>query len=162
MTVLFWLINLGQGSTWLIDPYWTLVPPLVCMLYQYHPKAEADPMRAAVLLVLVLVWAARLTHNYLRREQWHFGWREDWRFAEYVGRRRHFSAAVPNYPPHQHPRDRCTLDSSSHHFRTASRVILTHLPARLAQTRESLRPPFFRSASTARLRYFLPRSRARG
>ena len=81
--MLFWLINLAQGSTWLIDPYWTLVPPLVCVFYKYHPTANPDPTRATVLLVLVLTWALRLTHNYFRREQWHFGWREDWRFAEY-------------------------------------------------------------------------------
>ena len=32
--------------------------------------------------MLVLVWAARLLHNYLRREQWRFGEREDWRYAD--------------------------------------------------------------------------------
>jgi steroid 5-alpha reductase family enzyme len=31
------------------------------------------------------VWSARLTHNYLRREGWEFGKREDWRFNEMRG-----------------------------------------------------------------------------
>ena len=33
-------------------------------------------------LCLLLVWAMRLTHSYLRREGWVLGAREDWRYAE--------------------------------------------------------------------------------
>ena len=31
---------------------------------------------------LVMIWAARLTHNYFRREGWKFGVNEDWRYTK--------------------------------------------------------------------------------
>ena len=77
VTVGFWLIGLVQRSFWLIDPYWTLIPPLLGHLYQCHPKAQADPTRSAVVLGLLWVWSLRLTHSYFRREEWKFGQRED-------------------------------------------------------------------------------------
>ena len=83
VTLLFWLIALAQRSTWLIDPYWTLLPVLMGLYYWAHPAHTGDPLRAGVALGLVCVWSARLTYSYFRREEWRFGWREDWRFAEW-------------------------------------------------------------------------------
>lgn len=51
----------------LIDPYWTIIPPLVGGFYQSHPLAQADAVRSLVCMVLLCVWAARLTHSYFRR-----------------------------------------------------------------------------------------------
>ena len=51
----------------LIDPYWTIIPPLVGWFYQSHPLAQADAMRSLVCLALLCIWAARLTHSYFRR-----------------------------------------------------------------------------------------------
>ena len=82
----FYVIYLLQSSTWLIDPHWQLLPTSIALFYYSHPHAAASPdghhPRALLTLVLVLVWAARLLHNYLRREQWRFGEREDWRYAD--------------------------------------------------------------------------------
>eukprot|EP00611_Tribonema_gayanum_P006867 TRINITY_DN16213_c0_g1_i4.p1 TRINITY_DN16213_c0_g1~~TRINITY_DN16213_c0_g1_i4.p1 ORF type:complete len:371 (+),score=125.49 TRINITY_DN16213_c0_g1_i4:40-1113(+) len=78
----FWLISIVQGSTWLIDPYWTLLPPLIAAYYRCHPRAAAAGPRGAAAAALVLAWSARLTHSYFRREAWRIGAREDWRFAD--------------------------------------------------------------------------------
>ena len=37
--------------------------------------------RAIAALALVNVWGCRLLHNYFRREGWHFGLGEDWRYV---------------------------------------------------------------------------------
>lgn len=82
VTVGFWVIGLLQRSFWLIDPYWTLIPPLLGHLYQLHPRAAPSSYRSTIVLVLLWAWSARLTHNYFRREEWKFGQREDWRYTK--------------------------------------------------------------------------------
>jgi len=85
--VLFWLIYLAQNSTWLIDPHWQIIPVSIAFFYYTHPNSTAGTggageWRAHLTLFLVLLWASRLMHNYLRREEWEFGAREDWRYAD--------------------------------------------------------------------------------
>ena len=88
--LLFWVIALVQRSSWLIDPYWTLFPLLINWFYCAHPLAHPPGQRSKLTWFLLLLWSARLTHNYLRREQWRLGFREDWRFAQRRGESRHF------------------------------------------------------------------------
>jgi len=91
VNVSFYLIALLQASTWLIDPYWTLIPPLLALFYRFHPSRAVPQMdtydharvRADIAFMLVCLWSLRLTHSYFRREAWQFGEREDWRFAQY-------------------------------------------------------------------------------
>jgi hypothetical protein len=64
---LFWLISLAQRSTWLIDPYWTLLPPLIALFYKHHPAAAANSARSFVSMALLWTWSARLTYSYFRR-----------------------------------------------------------------------------------------------
>jgi steroid 5-alpha reductase family enzyme len=85
----FYLIYLLQNSTWLIDPHWQLLPMCISIFYFLHPSAtlvvdgeNSHHPRAILTLGLLLLWAFRLLHNYFRRENWHFGEREDWRYAE--------------------------------------------------------------------------------
>ena len=100
--LLGWLASLLQESTWLIDPYWTLVPPLLDALYAkacpgrsssggsgsgsgrslLSSSFSTDNPRAAAATLLLLLWSLRLTHSYFRRERWRLGAREDWRYAE--------------------------------------------------------------------------------
>jgi steroid 5-alpha reductase family enzyme len=82
VTVGFWLIGLAQRNFWLIDPYWTLLPPLLVFLYASNPLARITQPRSAVCLSLVCIWCCRLTHSYFRREEWKFGQREDWRYTK--------------------------------------------------------------------------------
>uniref|UniRef100_A0A0E0GX13 Uncharacterized protein n=1 Tax=Oryza nivara TaxID=4536 RepID=A0A0E0GX13_ORYNI len=83
--LLFWLIGNLLSNHWLIDLYWTVIPVMLLHYYRAHPAAVADTARSAVAVALTWVWSARLTHNYLRREGWQWGKREDWRFAEMRG-----------------------------------------------------------------------------
>jgi hypothetical protein len=69
-------------SLQLIDLYWTVIPVLLLHYYRGHPASEADAARSAAAVALTWLWSARLTHNYLRREGWELGRREDWRFNE--------------------------------------------------------------------------------
>jgi hypothetical protein len=80
ITVGFWVVGLLQRSFWLIDPYWTLVPPLLGHLYRAHPLARYNEWRSGCCLVLLWGWSIRLTYSYFRREGWKFGEREDWRY----------------------------------------------------------------------------------
>lgn len=82
MDVFFWLASLAQDSTWLIDPFWTIIPLLIAQFYWIHPLANGDPVRAWAVMGLLWFWSARLTYSYFRREEWQFGAREDWRFME--------------------------------------------------------------------------------
>jgi steroid 5-alpha reductase family enzyme len=86
----FWVIALFQRSSWLIDPYWTLLPPLLAWFYLAHPMSTPDTGRAALAVGVLLVWSVRLTWSYFRRERWRFGYREDWRYAKMRLERPHF------------------------------------------------------------------------
>jgi len=59
----------------------------VCIAFFFfsHPDTTTGTAfhpRAILTLVLLLTWALRLFHNYIRRENWQFGGREDWRYAD--------------------------------------------------------------------------------
>lgn len=82
VNILFWGISLVQKCTWLIDPYWSLLPPLMALFYASHPTAVGPTLRCSVVSVLVVMWSVRLTHSYFRREGGQWGAREDWRFAD--------------------------------------------------------------------------------
>jgi steroid 5-alpha reductase family enzyme len=82
MDVLFWVVSLVQGSTWMIDPYWTLIPLYLAGFYQIHPLSNGNSLRTAMVWFALLVWSVRLTYSYFRREEFQFGAREDWRFTE--------------------------------------------------------------------------------
>ncbi|KAI5078933.1 hypothetical protein GOP47_0006604 [Adiantum capillus-veneris] len=81
VSVLFWVVSLVQRSTWLIDLYWTVLPVLMAHFFSWHPKSTSDPFRSRVVITLTWIWSIRLTHSYFRRENWQWGEREDWRFA---------------------------------------------------------------------------------
>lgn len=82
VSVLFWVVSLVQESTWLIDPYWTIIPVMIGYFFRTHPRAESDPWRSRAVMSLLWVWSIRLTHSYFRRENWQWGEREDWRFSQ--------------------------------------------------------------------------------
>jgi hypothetical protein len=47
VTVGFWALGLLQRSFWLIDPYWTILPPLIGAFYQCHPLAAPGCVHAS-------------------------------------------------------------------------------------------------------------------
>ena len=75
ISVGFWLVGLLQKSFWLIDPYWTLFPPLAALFYATRPEVKYSAQLVIGLLLLGL-WSLRLTFSYFRRENFKFGERE--------------------------------------------------------------------------------------
>lgn len=72
-------VGLRNASTY--DPYWSVVPPLIGVYFCVAPGSESARFERQVLvMLLVTLWAARLTHNWAR------GWRglehEDWRYVD--------------------------------------------------------------------------------
>lgn len=73
------------GSMWLrnssvYDPYWSVAPPLIAGGWLLAADGSGSGVRQAVVLVLLTLWAVRLTTN------WATGWRglehEDWRYVQ--------------------------------------------------------------------------------
>ena len=65
----------------MIDPYWSIIPPLIAHFYRLHASTLATvSARGDLMLIIVWIWSIRLTHSYFRREEWKFGEREDWRY----------------------------------------------------------------------------------
>jgi steroid 5-alpha reductase family enzyme len=81
--VLFYIVGLFQGSFWLIDLYWTIIPVAITYIYALHPLEQSNLYRSRAVTALMWFWAIRLTYSYLRREKWQLGEQEDWRYAEY-------------------------------------------------------------------------------
>lgn len=85
VNVLFWIISMVQCSHWMIDLYWTVIPVLLLHYFESHPLADFNSWRSRVVMLMTWLWSLRLTHNYLRREKWQLGAREDWRFTDMRG-----------------------------------------------------------------------------
>ena len=79
--IFFYLIGIFQKSFWLIDPYWSIIPPVFAVMWKAHPLA-VQSTRGDVAMVLTFIWGIRLTYSYFRREEWKFGTREDWRYTK--------------------------------------------------------------------------------
>lgn len=141
--VLFWLISVVQRSSWLIDPYWTILPLFIAHFYAAHPLASADPTRSWLALGLLWVWSTRLTVNYFRRERWRFGVREDWRYAKMRAEQPHFwwssffpvyllqqgllvGLTLPFWAIHVHPRGFDAVDLIIAAFALAG-IVIAHL-----------------------------------
>ncbi|KAL5792102.1 hypothetical protein ACOSP7_000696 [Xanthoceras sorbifolium] len=82
VNVLFWIISHIQNSHWMIDLYWTVIPVMLVHYYATHPLSQYNHWRSKIVMVLTWVWSLRLSHNYMRREKWQWGAREDWRFTD--------------------------------------------------------------------------------
>lgn len=77
-----WIHGLVSRSTWLVDPYWTLMPLSIHAFYATRPGAVFWSGRGLVATALLYAWSGRLSRNYWRREAWEAGAREDWRLAD--------------------------------------------------------------------------------
>ena len=58
------------------DPYWSVIPPLLAAYW--WSEGSPDDLRAALLLGVILVWAVRLTANWV--VTWPGMHHEDWRY----------------------------------------------------------------------------------
>merc|ERR1711916_78630 len=81
-----YLLSLVQGNGWMNDLYWTVIPLMA--LYHYSLIVmrfvpNLNTFRMGMSWGVLLVWSLRLTYNYIRREDWTFGAREDFRFERF-------------------------------------------------------------------------------
>ncbi|XP_027353002.1 uncharacterized protein LOC113863570 [Abrus precatorius] len=104
VNLLFWVIALIQSCHWMIDPYWTVIPVMLVHYYSSHPLAQYEWWRSRIVILLTWVWSIRLLHNYLRREKWQWGAREDWRsthMSQQYGSHWWWASFFAIYLPHQ-------------------------------------------------------------
>lgn len=78
-TAVVFAASMAVANSSLYDPYWSVAPPVIAVGWVLW-SGDGLSLRQAVVLVLVLAWAVRLTAN------WALGWRglshEDWRYVQ--------------------------------------------------------------------------------
>lgn len=62
------------------DPYWSVIPVFLLIAFWWWSSGIGDNIRQVLFLIIVLVWAIRLTFNWLRA--WQGLHHEDWRYIE--------------------------------------------------------------------------------
>ncbi len=78
-TLVIFIFSAVSDNSSFYDPYWSLAPvPIVLFL---GLSAPGLPVRGVIVMALVLVWAVRLTWNWMRR--WKGFKDEDWRYADF-------------------------------------------------------------------------------
>jgi steroid 5-alpha reductase family enzyme len=82
-TIVIFAFSLALDNSSLYDPYWSIAPAAIVLywLSRLGDLGGAALPRQIAVTALVLIWAARLTWNWLRR--WRGLGDEDWRYAEY-------------------------------------------------------------------------------
>src|SRR5262249_37424182 len=78
-TLVVFGFSIGHDNSSLYDPYWSVAPIFIAAYWVSCAPAGPD-VRAIVVLVLVTVWGARLTANWVGR--WRGLGDEDFRYAE--------------------------------------------------------------------------------
>ena len=77
---------LDNGS--LYDPYWSVIPPVVAVLWWLDAPDLVDEGRTVFVIAVVFIWAIRLTSNWAR--DWPGLHHEDWRYLDlYEGKNKH-------------------------------------------------------------------------
>jgi steroid 5-alpha reductase family enzyme len=79
-TAVVFIFSMVFNNSSLYDPYWSLAPLPIAIYWIFQSPLNPLSIRQVLVLVLLLVWAFRLTYN------WGRGWQglkhEDWRYAE--------------------------------------------------------------------------------
>jgi steroid 5-alpha reductase family enzyme len=78
LVVYAWSLALDNGSVF--DPWWSVLPPFAAIWFAYGAHDGVPALRTTLVLLVVWVWAVRLTTNWAR------GWpglaHEDWRYLD--------------------------------------------------------------------------------
>jgi steroid 5-alpha reductase family enzyme len=79
-TLAIFAFSFAFGNTSFYDAYWSVAPPVVALYFALVPGGIAVFDRQLLVIALVLLWAVRLTGNWVR------GWtgleHEDWRYVD--------------------------------------------------------------------------------
>ncbi len=80
-TVVVFAFSLALNNSSWYDPYWSVAPPFIAAFWLLQPNSGGfGPLRHVLVLVLLCVWAARLTYNFA--SQWKGIGHEDWRYVD--------------------------------------------------------------------------------
>lgn len=86
-TLVIFVFSRAYRNSSFYDAYWSVVPPLLLFYWWYRSGSEVDQLRVWLITVVVMLWAIRLTAN------WMYAFpglhHEDWRypmFKERAGR----------------------------------------------------------------------------
>ena len=80
MTLICFAASFIARNSSYFDPYWMAAPPLACAQLAMTPEPGTSAIRTWIVSILVCVWAARLTLNWVRT--WGGPGHEDWRYVE--------------------------------------------------------------------------------
>ncbi|MBN1687057.1 MAG: DUF1295 domain-containing protein [Spirochaetales bacterium] len=85
-TVFVFLFSMIFNNSSVYDPYWSAAPVPIALYFilAVRPAEAGIGLRQVVILMLILIWAARLTWNWIRR--WEGMRHEDWRYANFRNR----------------------------------------------------------------------------
>ena len=80
-TVVIFLFSVAFRNSSFYDAYWSVVPPVIALYWAQRPEVVGvNPIRVALVTLLIWLWGARLTWN------WNRGWtgldHEDWRYID--------------------------------------------------------------------------------
>jgi steroid 5-alpha reductase family enzyme len=78
-TVVIFASSMLVGNSSMYDAYWSVAPPLLGVWFVAEAVPGANGARQVIVMVGVLVWAVRLTSNWVR--DWPGLAHEDWRYA---------------------------------------------------------------------------------
>ena len=79
-TLVVFVFSLAFNNSSFYDIYWSVAPVPIVLYFAFHPSASGDPVRRALLVLLVTAWGARLTWNWVRT--WQGLQHEDWRYVD--------------------------------------------------------------------------------
>lgn len=78
-TVVIFASSMLVGNSSMYDAYWSIAPPLIAAWFVAEAAPGTSGTRQVLVMVGVLVWAIRLTSNWVR--DWPGLAHEDWRYA---------------------------------------------------------------------------------
>jgi steroid 5-alpha reductase family enzyme len=98
--VIFVFSRAYQNSSF-YDAYWSVIPPAIAIFWWGSGDVPAGSTRAWLAVIVVLLWAIRLTGN------WAYGWpgmeHEDWRYPMLREKAGNFAAVVDFFGIHFFP-----------------------------------------------------------
>jgi steroid 5-alpha reductase family enzyme len=81
-TLVVFAFSMVFDNSSIYDPYWSVAPPLIALYWLTAGGLPAKlPARSLLALILVILWASRLTFNWARR--WSGIRHEDWRYRDF-------------------------------------------------------------------------------
>lgn len=78
-TTVVFIFSVVANNSSVYDPYWSLIPPFILMLWLHEFSFSEIPWHLFVIFSAVCLWSIRLTFNWLIN--WQGMEQEDWRYV---------------------------------------------------------------------------------